>query len=43
MNMNIVRREKIRYLLSEIDESLTLIRDNLPENHDLNDFLALGL
>ncbi|WP_219968481.1 type VII toxin-antitoxin system HepT family RNase toxin [Methanospirillum stamsii] len=43
MNMRIVRREKIRYLLSEIDESLTLIRNNLPENQDLNDFLALGL
>ncbi|PWR70502.1 DUF86 domain-containing protein [Methanospirillum stamsii] len=41
--MRIVRREKIRYLLSEIDESLTLIRNNLPENQDLNDFLALGL
>lgn len=43
MNIHIVRREKIRYLLSEIDESLTLIRNNLPENQDFNGFLALGL
>lgn len=39
----IERREKIRYLLCEIDESLTLIRENLPDHYVLNDFLALGL
>jgi len=39
----IIRREKIRFLLREIDESIDLIRDNLPKTGKLDDFIALGL
>lgn len=39
----IVRREKIRYLLMEIDESITIIRDYVPESEDFDDFIILGI
>jgi len=38
-----IRTEKIRFLLSEISLSLTIIRDNLPETTDYDEFTGLGL
>ncbi|MBN1165776.1 MAG: hypothetical protein JXA44_01450 [Methanospirillaceae archaeon] len=40
---HITRREKIRFLLREIDESIDIIRDNLPDSGDPGDFMRLGI
>jgi uncharacterized protein YutE (UPF0331/DUF86 family) len=38
-----IRSEKIRFLLSEIDLSLSIIQDNLPVTDDYDEFINLGL
>ncbi len=40
---HIQRREKIRFLLREIDDSIDIIRDNLPDSKDPEDFIRLGI
>jgi len=38
-----IRADKIRFLLSEIDQSLSIITQNLPVTRDYEDFINLGL
>ena len=38
-----IRTDKIRFLLSEISLSLTIIRENLPATGDYDEFINLGL
>ena len=43
LHHRIERTEKIRYLLVEIDQSMELIKDNLPKTGEFDDFVNLGL